>query len=68
MPDQHLHLSAIFQKVDDSININSESVKSATINMPADEINGTAELIIDDAGVDTADFETAAGDLTSPTT
>ena len=65
MPDQHLHLSAIFQKVDDSININSESVKSATINMPADEINGTAELIIDDAEVvDTADFETAAGDLT----
>lgn len=64
MPSNHLHLSAIFEPKADTIKINDSKIKSATINMPANEINGNAELTVNDTtDVDAKGFKAAAGNL-----
>lgn len=65
MPSEHLHLSAIFEPKSDIVNINDDSIQSASITMPANEINGNAELTINDStDADEGGFRDAAGDLT----
>lgn len=65
MPDGHLHLSAIFEPKSDTITVNDSAIKSATIAMPKNVINGNAELTINDTtDVDEAGFKTVAGSLT----
>ncbi len=65
MPDGHLHLSAIFEPKSDIVNVNDDAIKSATISMPAGQINGNAELTInDDATINESGFKEAAGNLT----
>lgn len=65
MPSNHLHLSAIFEPKSDIVNINDSAIKSATISMPANQINGNAELTInDDTTINTSGFKAVAGNLT----
>lgn len=65
MPSGHLHLSAIFEPKSDIVNINDNVIKSATISMPANQINGNAELTInDDTTINTSGFKAVAGNLT----
>jgi len=64
MPSNHVHISAIFERTDDIVDVGTTSIKSASLVMPQTEINGNAELIIEDAsGMTTAPFESAAGDF-----
>ena len=64
MPSNHLHLSAIFEPKSDIVNVNDSMIKSATINMPANQIQGNAELTInDDTIANESGFKTAAGSL-----
>lgn len=48
MPDNHLHLSAIFVRSEDIVSVNSEAVDSATISVAGNDIKGNAKLTIDD--------------------
>ena len=65
MPSGNLHLSAIFEPKSDIVNINDNVIKSATISMPANQINGNAELTInDDTTINTSGFKAVAGNLT----
>ncbi len=62
MPNNHLHLSAIFEKTSNIINLETSKIETATINVPETEINGNAELLINDAtNIDEESFETRAG-------
>ena len=62
MPSNNLHLSAIFEKSSDIINVNSGTVTGATISVPTGDINGNAKLTVGDAtNVDKTAFEKAAG-------
>ena len=61
MPNNHLHLSAIFERTSDIIDIETTKVRSASLTVPETEINGNAELVIGDAtGVDEESFESKA--------
>lgn len=51
MPSNHVHISAIFEKTSDIINIDTSKVAGASFTMPSNEINGNAELLVDDATV-----------------
>lgn len=62
MPNNHLHLSAIFEEMSDIVDIETTKIKSASLTMPEEQINGNAELLIEDAeNVEQAPFQTAAG-------
>ena len=64
MPDNHLHLSAIFERTSDIISLDTEKIAAANIAVPSTEINGNAELLIGDAtDIDEASFESQAGDF-----
>lgn len=57
MPSNHLHLSAIFEKMDDKISVNTDKIQSASIALPSGEINGNAEFKVSTAEVsDTSAF------------
>lgn len=65
MPSSDIQLSAIFEKTDDIIAVNSNAIAGASIEMPTGEINGTAEFTVaDDTSVNKAAFEEAAGGST----
>lgn len=65
MPANHIHLSAIFEKTDDIININNDDISNAAITLPNGQINGNAEFNIDEATVqNTSEFENVAGEST----
>ena len=60
MPANHLHLSAIFTPVDDSIVINNDEIVGASIGNLAGQINGTAEFKVETVeNVDEGKFEDA---------
>lgn len=62
MPEGHLHLSAIFERSSDIVKLETNILKSASLVMPSDEINGNAELVIDEAtGVQEEKFVNVAG-------
>lgn len=62
MPANHVHISAIFEKTNDVIDLETDKIKAASITMPAGELNGNAELLIDEASeFDTTGFVAAAG-------
>lgn len=62
MPANHVHISAIFEKTSDIVNIDTTKVAGASFTMPANEINGNAELLVDDATVANQDaYNTALG-------
>jgi len=64
MPDNHLHLSAIFASMSDIVDIETTKIAGATLTVPSTEINGNAELLIGDAtDIDEASFESQAGDF-----
>ncbi len=64
MPDNHLHLSAIFAKMSDIVDIDTTKIKSASLTVPETEINGNAEFLIGDTtDVNEASFESQAGDF-----
>ena len=64
MPDNHLHLSAIFESMSDIVDIETTKIAGATLTVPSTEINGNAELLIGDAtDIDEASFESQAGDF-----
>ncbi len=48
MPDNHIHLSAIFERSEDIINVNSEDIKNASITVTSNEIKGNVKFTIDD--------------------
>lgn len=65
MPDNHLHLSAIYEKSDDKISISSEKVTSASIAVPEGEINGNAQFTVSDANsVNSSIFQSVSGSAT----
>lgn len=65
MPSGNLHLSAIFEPKSDIVNVNDSVIKSATISMPANQINGNAELTIsEDTTINASGFKAVAGNLT----
>lgn len=66
MPANHVHISAIFEKTDDIVTVDSDLVKSATISgLPESDLNGNAELVIEDAsGVDSSKFSNIASGFT----
>ncbi|OQB06247.1 MAG: hypothetical protein BWY19_00402 [bacterium ADurb.Bin212] len=49
MPNNHLHLSAIFERSSDIISVVSGKVSGASIAMPEGEINGNAEFSVTDS-------------------
>lgn len=60
MPSNHVHISAIFEKTPDIVNIETNKITSASLTMPANQINGNAELIIDEVeDVQQSKFTTA---------
>ncbi len=62
MPEGHLHLSAIFERSSDIVNLDTDIIDNAALVMPSGEINGNAELLIDEAsGVQEDKFLNAAG-------
>lgn len=64
MPDNHLHLSAIFASMSDIVDIETTKIAGATLTVPSTEINGNAELLIGDAtDINEASFESQAGDF-----
>lgn len=64
MPDNHLHLSAIFASMSDIVDIETTKIEGATLTVPETEINGNAELLIGDAtDIDEESFESQAGDF-----
>lgn len=48
MPNNHIHLSAIFELSEDIIDVKSDNIADASIAIPQGEINGNAKLVIDD--------------------
>lgn len=63
MPSNNIHLSAIFEKTEDIINLNSKAIKGASIVLPEGEINGNAQFnVITKNMKDTKNFEKVAGD------
>lgn len=63
MPANNIHLSAIFEKTEDIINLNSKAIKGASIVVPEGEINGNAQFnVITKTIKDTKNFEKVAGD------
>ncbi len=64
MPANHVHISAIFEQNPDIIDLETSKISAASITMPVGEINGNAELLIDEASeFDTTGFVAAAGDF-----
>jgi len=49
MPANHVHISALFERTPDNVSIKTDSIADADFVMPTNQINGNAELIIDDA-------------------
>ncbi|NCU31103.1 hypothetical protein EOM57_04840 [Candidatus Saccharibacteria bacterium] len=64
MPAGGMDITAKFEKTDDIVAVNDPTIKSATLAMPANAINGNAELTIKNASdANTDGFKTAAGSL-----
>jgi len=64
MPSNHVHISAIFEKTSDIVNIDTSKVAGASFTMPLGEINGNAELVVDDASVSNQEqYNSALGDF-----
>ncbi len=64
MPNNHLHLSAIFVRMSDIVDIETTKIERASLTVPETEINGNAEFLIGDAtNIDEASFESQAGDF-----
>lgn len=57
MPDNHLHLSAIFEKSEDIIKVNSQDIKDASITVAGNDIKGNAKLTIDDKTASSAETQ-----------
>ena len=63
MPANHIHISAIFEENPDIIDLETDLISEANITLPDGEINGNAELLIDEASeFDTTGFVEAAGE------
>lgn len=61
MPNNNIHLSAIFEKTSDVLNINSDYIKNASIIVPANEINGNAEFNVNEIDIeDEKEYEEVA--------
>lgn len=62
MPNNHLHLSAIFEKTDDRISVTSDKISAASIGLPTGEINGNAEFSVANTNVpNESEFNALAG-------
>ena len=62
MPANHVHISAIFERTDDIIDLETDKISAASITLPVGELNRNAELLIDEASeFDTTGFVAAAG-------
>ena len=57
MPDNNLHLSAIFEKSEDIIKVNSQDIKDASITVAGNDIKGNAKLTIDDKTASSAETQ-----------
>lgn len=65
MPSNHLHLSAVFERSSDIIDIDSSKVSGASISIPEGEINGNAEFVVSDpAESDSSQFQSLASGAT----
>lgn len=65
MPNNHLHLSAIFDRSSDIISVVSGKVSGASISMPEGEINGNAEFsVADNSNGDSSVFQPVASGAT----
>jgi len=65
MPADGIDVSANFQRTEDIISLSSDAITSASVELPENEINGNAELVINDAtDVDSEGFQTLARSLT----
>ncbi len=68
MPSNHVHISAIFEAMSDIVDIETAKIKTANLAMPEEQINGNAELLIEDAeNVEQTPFQTAASGFTMGT-
>ncbi len=49
MPANHVHISAIYEKTSDIVNVQAEKIANANLVIPSNQINGNAELLVDEA-------------------
>lgn len=49
MPNNNLHLSAIFKRSSDIVTLETEKIEAASLVMPDNQISGNAELLVEEA-------------------